>query len=199
VALLVWPFIHNYWHSRPNIKIAADVMSFSAAAAEQIGLGAPAATNTDGLRLWLVSPSDLAVFQNRLVGLSGVKTISKSRIQTRDGMQGNVQEGGPAITGSQGSLTTNWSTMNHFTVTLTPKIASSSIRLTIGVLATEETISPSSRPTIKTKLAAACRILTPNGGALIIDGGNATDGSGNSYWLIASPTAVDSNGNPVKL
>jgi hypothetical protein len=32
-----------------------------------------------------------------------------------------------------------------------------------------------------------------------MDGGSAKDDSGKSYWLIASPTAVDAKGNPVKL
>src|SRR5215469_15228019 len=58
LALLVWPVVHNYWHGRPNIKIDADVLTFSAAAAEQIGLGAPTATNAEGLRIWLVSQSE---------------------------------------------------------------------------------------------------------------------------------------------
>lgn len=199
LAILVWPMIHNYWHGRPNIKIDANVLTFSAAAANQTGLGPPDATNADGLRIWLVSQTELAAFRSRLIGLPGAKTISRSRIQTGDGGQANLQEGGPVIMGPQGSGTTNWSTQNHFSVTVTPKIASTSIRLTISVLATEEIVSQGSRPTVKTNLAAACRILAPNTGGLIIDGGRAKDGSGNSYWLIASPTAVDSNGNPVKL
>lgn len=199
LAILVWPVMHNYWHGRPNINIDTDVLTFSAAAADQTGLGAPDATNADGLRIWLVSQTELAAFKKNVAALPGAKTVSRSILHTGDGGRANVQEGGPAIIGRQSSPSTNSSNLNHFSVTLTPKIASTSIRLTIGVLATEETISPGSRSAVKTNLAAACRILAPKAGAVIIDGGKAKDGSGNSYWLIASPTAVDSNGNPVKL
>ena len=51
---------------------------------------------------------------------------------------------------------------------------------------------------VKTNLAVACRVLLPNAGGLVVDGGGARDASGKNHWLIVSPTAVDARGNPIK-
>ena len=51
---------------------------------------------------------------------------------------------------------------------------------------------------VRTNLSMACSVSIPNGGALIFDGGK-TATSATNRWLIISPVAVDSKGNPLKL
>jgi len=54
-----------------------------------------------------------------------------------------------------------------------------------------------------TNLAVTCRAIVPNGGALIVDGHknslHDTPPTNETYWLIISPVAIDSAGNPKKM
>ncbi len=183
LAVLVWPLIHSFWHGHPSIMTDATFLTLSANTMNQTGLDVPFATNASGLRIWVLSATELASFRKRLSAVTGASRLSKSRVQTADGMQAQLSVIGPT----------------SLTVDILPKVASGSIKLTIGVTATELIASaPGNRGVTKTNLAAACRVLVPNAGGLIIDGGNAKDGTGNTYWLIASPTVVDARGNPIK-
>ncbi len=188
LAVLVWPFIHNYWHGHPSISVNTSLLTLSSTAMEQTGLGAPFATNASGLRIWILSPTELASFRKRLsLNASGfVKSVMGGpSVQTADGMQAQVSASGPT---------------NSLTVDIIPKIVLSSIKLTIGVTGTELIVSEPGIPGVtRTNLSVACRVLVPNAGGLVMESGTTKDSSGNTCLMIASPTAVDSRGNPVKL
>ncbi len=85
------------------------------------------------------------------------------------------------------------------TVDLTPKYVSGSIKLVVGVTATEAVTSPSDNYVyLRTNFSAACRVTLQNVGGLVVDGGNAQDAGGTSYWIIICPMLLDSRGNPIK-
>jgi hypothetical protein len=84
------------------------------------------------------------------------------------------------------------------TVHLIPKFVSSSVELTLAATSTEIGALSGQAEAVRTNLGVACRVLLPNAGGLVVDGGNAPDASGQSRWLIISPTAVDARGNPIK-
>lgn len=204
LAVLVWPLIHNYWHGRLSINTDANFLMLSASAMEQAGLGAPFATNADGQRIWVLSPTEMASFQERLKTVPGALSICKTGVQTAEGRQGQARVrkledlGIKALTNGVQPL------VRHIPIDLTvdvlPRIASGSIKLTIAVTATELIASQPGIPVInRTNLSAACRVSVPNAGGLIMEGGNAKDASGNTCLLIASPIAVDSRGNRIKL
>ncbi len=186
VARLVWPVAGRFWPHKTSIRIDASCLTLSAAAGEQTGLGVPFATNADGLRIWVLSPDELASFQRHLKDLPGASLISgpRSRIQTANGIQAEMSVGGPT---------------NRLAIDLLPRVVSSSIRLTIGATATEWGAPPFGKAAlVKTNFAAACRALVPNAGGLVMAATNTKDDSENAWWFIASPVKVDAQGNPIK-
>jgi hypothetical protein len=227
LAVLVWPLIHNYWHGHPSISVNTSLMTLSSTATEQTGLGAPSATNASGLRIWILSPTELASFQKRLKAIPGASPMGKTGVQTADGMQAQASMTLAGLTGSSLPATdTKQAQVKvreledlgiraevmdgaqpkvrlrpiNLTVDVIPKVTSSSIKLTIGVTATELIVSEPGIPGVtRTNLSVACRVLVPNAGGLVMESRTAKDASGNTCLMIASPTAVDSRGNPVKL
>ena len=59
---LTAPLWRRYWRTQPQILVDSRLMIRSAAAADQIDLGVPVATNTDGMRAWILSPPELSSF-----------------------------------------------------------------------------------------------------------------------------------------
>jgi hypothetical protein len=170
------PLLRYYHPQHPSIIVDASVLKFSAQASGRNGLGVPISTNADGMRAWILSPTELKDLQTQFKTNDGITVMYRPRIQTRDGM--------PAIL-SPGNLTLN----------LFPKVVSGSVKMILSV--TSPTAFPLT-PAVQTNLISACAVLTPNGGALVLDAGKAMDTNGGSYWFILSPVVVDARGNPIK-
>ena len=194
VARLVPQFVWRFWWNRPQINIDSSLLIIPAAAAEPTGLSAPAATNASGMRAWILSPAELNAFRQQLKTLSDVEnlgvpphvTIFDDR-PTRWRVNKPVQVAGKV-------------TPVGLAVDLMPKVVSGAIRLIVGATSTEAvTSAPDNVTTIRTNLAAACRVFLPNAGGLVVNCGTTNAAGGKSYWLIVSPTAVDARGNPIKL
>jgi len=80
------------------------------------------------------------------------------------------------------------------------KFVFSSVKLSVGVTATQLVPSPSGgAPTVKTNLTAGCQAVVENKGALVIDAGYANDDTGKVYWIVLSPEALDARGIPIGL
>ena len=189
---LTAPLWRRYWNRQPQVLIDSTLLTLPTDVVEQMALGAPNAPNADGLQAWIVSPSELKAMKVRLEAVRGPWLVGKPRIQTASGVRGEMFMGRTVqVDGNN--------TPAGVTIDVVPRAISDSIKLTIGVTATEA-VAPQSAGNegIKTNLAVACRALLPNTGGLVVDGGNAKDASGRSYWLIISPTIVDTRGNPVK-
>ena len=189
---LTAPLWRRYWNRQPQVLIDSTLLTLPAGVVEKMNLGAPVATSADGLHARIVSPSELKAMKDRLEAVPGPWLIGKPRIQTASGVRGAMFMGRTVQVGGN-------NTPAGVTIDVVPRAISDSIKLTIGATATEVVASQSAdNEGIKTNLAVACRALLPNTGGLVVDGGNAKDASGRSYWLIISPTIVDTRGNPVK-
>jgi hypothetical protein len=191
VIILTLPIWMRYWNTQPQILVDSSLLTLSTAAVEQTGLGTPVATNGNGMRAWVLPPTELKALRQRLNVLPGASSGSKLRIQTVSGM------GGQAFTGGTTPVA-GINTPVGVTVQLIPNSASSSVKLTFAVTSTEIRSPSGQVEAVRTNLAVACRVLLPNAGGLVVDGGNARDASGKNHWLIISPTAVDARGNPIK-
>ena len=188
---LTAPLWRRYWGTQPQILVDSRLLTLSAAAAAQTGLGAPVATNSDGVHAWILSPAELRPFLQRLKTTPDASLLSRPRLQTASGTKGQVFIGGTvSVAGTN--------TPVGVTLDLIPKIISGSIRLTFAVTATEIGTPSSQADAVRTNLAVACRVLLPNAGGLVVECGNTLDARGKSHWLIISPTAVDAWGKPTK-
>src|SRR6266478_4106551 len=76
LAILTAPVWQRFRRARPQIMIDSSVMKLSSAAAEGAALGAPTATNTDGLKAWVVSPEQLAALRQRLKNAPGATPLT---------------------------------------------------------------------------------------------------------------------------
>ncbi len=183
----------SYWSRRPQILIDSRLLTLSKAAADQIDLGAPVATNSAGARAWILSPAELSGLLQRLKTIPDASLLSRPRAQTAASTSANVFFGETRLVSG-----TNFPI--GLTLDVTPKVRSGSIQLLIGFTSTAFVSSPpANAPAVSTNLAVACRVLLPNTGGLVVAGSNANHAQGTNYWLILSPTAVGAQGNPIKL
>ncbi len=189
---LTAPLWRRYWNTQPEIGMGCRLLTLSAAAADQTGLSAAVATNSNGVRAWTLSPAELGRFLQRLKTTPGVSLLSRPRLQTLNGVTGQM------FIGSTGYVVQT-NTPVEVMMDLIPQVSSGSVRLTLRVTSTETVNLPSGYPAaVRTNLAVACRVWLPNAGGLVLNGGNARAGSGTNHWLIISPTAFDAQGHPIK-
>ncbi len=194
VMRLAGPLMRFYHSHRPNIHIAANVFTASSIAG-QIDPAAPGLTNADGTRAWILPSQELSVFQQRLKTNSGVRFVSGMNIQTGDGMGAEVATGSRFSVNAATGAWTNIGT----SIDALPKTSAGSINLLIHASSTELSgVSTTNGPAIKTNFSAACRVLLPDAGALVLNCRNADPSNPTNYWLIVSPVLVDATGKPVK-
>jgi hypothetical protein len=193
VMILTAPLWRRYWNRRPQILIDSRLLTLSTAAAEQTGLGAPVATNSDGMRAWILSPAELSSFLQRLKTTPDASLLSRPRAQTAAGTSARTFFGNTVLLAGNNVPV-------GLTLELSPEVRSGSIQVLLGVRSTESVGSTATNAAaLSTNLAVACRVLLPNSGGLVVAGGNSRDLRGTNYWLILSPTAVDARGQPIKL
>ena len=190
---LTAPLWRRYWNTQPRILIDSRLMTLSAAAADQTGLGAPVATNTDGMRAWILSPAEFSSFLQRLNTTPDASLLSRPRAQTAAGASARTFFGNTVLVAGK-------NVPIGLTLDLSPKVRSGSIQLLLCVTSIESVAASSANAAaLRTNLAVACRVLLPNSGGLVVAGGDTDDLRGTNYWLILSPTAVDARGQPRKL
>ena len=190
---VVAPLLARSRAQQPRILVTSSIWTIPPAAMNEMTLGAPIATNANGVQVWILPPARLNKLKQQISGMPGASTLMAPSILLLNGTHGQVQAG----------TTTNIAGTNLFNglvIDVEAKTMFSSIKTSVGVTATELT-NPSdhSLPKIKINLTAACQTLVLNNGALVIDGGTARDGKGNGYWIMVSPSALDAKGKPLEL
>jgi len=175
-----------YMKKRTQIMIESRLMNVSDEASLLGQLPPQSFKNADGMRAWILPPEEWANFKQRLTGSAQeVSTLSSSRITTLDDSQA-IASSGTAFTNT--------------TVNVFPAIAGGYFDLLLGAASTITVTSPTTFSTgTLTNFAMACRVVLPNGGALVVDGRKRGDAPGTNYWFITSAVAVDPAGNPKKL
>jgi hypothetical protein len=191
--------VARYRGTRPYISITAAVWSLPSGAEAQALPGPPLATNADGIRVWILPaaaalpPSVLDNFNARLANLDGAAMISRSSIWVLNGTQGEIRRGKWANSAGRNLF-------GGLVIDAAGKFVFSSVKLSVGVTATQLVPSPSGgAPTVKTNLTAGCQAVVENKGALVIDAGYANDDTGKVYWIVLSPEALDARGIPIGL
>jgi len=192
MVILTAPLLRRYWNTQPQILIDSTFLTLSAAAADQVGLGAPVATDTNDMHAWILSPAELNGFLQRLKTTPDAALLGRPRAQAAAGTSARTFFGNTVFVAGK-------SVPVGLTLEVSPKVRSGSIRLLLGFTSTESVASHSaSAAVLNTNLAVACRVSLPNAGGLVVEGGKPRDASGKNHWLIISPTAVDARGNPIR-
>ena len=183
----LWRWYHR--RPRPSVMINASILTLSPAAASQVALGAPSATNQDGSHAWILSATEAHDLQQRLKTNAGTHFLSSPRVQSGEGVQASLQVGSavPVGAGKYAHVGT--------AVNVTANIAPGAVRLVLGVSSTE-TANPASGTSvlITTNFDVACRVLVPQNGAIVINSPPSHAPGTNDYWIIVSPTALDPYG-----
>jgi hypothetical protein len=182
-----------YTSRKVHILIEMPVMTFSTQAATQASPEGLCLTNGEGMRAWILPPEDLKKWRLQLKGVQGAVVENAMRLTTYDGGQAAISQGNSFPTGTS-------SVFSGIRADLLPKVRKGSFNLVVGLTSTETISSPPGTISgVQTNFAAACRVMVPNGGGLVVDAGKGKDGAGTNYWFIVSPVAVDAKGNPTKL
>jgi len=193
VISLTAPLWRRYWNTQPQILIDSRLLTLSAAAADRTGLGAPVSTNTDDMRAWILSSAELSSFLQRLMTTPEASLIGGPRAHTAAGSSALTFLGDTILVAGKNVPV-------GLTLEVSPKVRSGSIQLLLAFTSSESVASPEANAVaLRTNLAVACRVVLPNSGGLVVNGGHTGDLRGTNYWLILSPTAVDARGQPIKL
>ena len=192
VISLSAPLWRRYWNTQPQILIDSSQWTLSAAASDQTGLGAPVATDTNGMRAWILSSAELSRLLQRLKTIPDASVLGRPRAQTAAGTSARTFFGNTILVAGNNVPV-------GLSLDVSPKVRSGFIQLLLAFSSTESVASPAANAAaIRTNLAVACRVRLPNAGGLVVEGGNARVANGNTHWLIVSPIAVDARGNPIK-
>jgi hypothetical protein len=193
VLRLPGPFWRWYMSRREHILIDSRLLKLTTEAERRIELPNQRSTNAEGMSALILSAEELASLKQQLKGLPGVATANVMRFTTYDGGQAQIADGTPS------AALTN-STFIGLTIDLLPKVAGSSFNLLVGATSTDIAVSPDGTVVgARTNFAAACQVLVPNSGGLVVEAEKGKNLSSTNYWLIISPVAVDALGNSKKL
>ncbi|MHB8523640.1 MAG: hypothetical protein ACYDH9_23195 [Limisphaerales bacterium] len=185
VMNLTAPLWRWYWNRKPRISVRATLRTLDPWSAERTGLGTPIATNSAGMRAWILTPAKASLWQQRLKSVPGSFTF---------GTSAGTSEGTPA-SASIGEGVPG----NRITINLTPRVTAGSVKLVFNFTSVYLALSSSGNPTVVlTNFTTSCRVLVPNTGSLVINQAQARTRNGESYWLVISPTATDARGNLIK-
>jgi hypothetical protein len=189
---LAGPLLQRFMDNKPRVNIDSRFLCLSPVESDQLGLDAPAGTNADGGRAWILSSTQLESVRRHLKSLPEGTTLVGPRITTMDGSQAQVFAG--ESTPVMGSLVSTGVTLE-----LTPQVSSRAIDLLIGITSTEAVASTASNAAaVRTNLALSCRVLFPNAGGLLVAGPSGPIHAGTDYWCLVSATAVDAQGKLLK-
>jgi hypothetical protein len=177
------------WHRshRPNIKVNSKLVELAGASVIRAELGSATGTNADGTRAWILSAEQFAALKPKIAAEKS--EVSETSI--------TVYNGGPARAtlgpSSMYTPTIGGAVPVGLTVDVMPSLAGHSIRIVLGASYTRVTNTAPAKFTLITNFSAACKVLVPNGGGLVLEN------PGTNYLFLVSPIAVDSRGNPLKL
>ncbi|SPE54189.1 hypothetical protein SBV1_1750019 [Verrucomicrobia bacterium] len=197
---LTRPLWQPFRRMGPNLQIKASLFSLSGKALDQVKLPAAPRLNSDGTRAWILAPNDLAMLEEKLKEVPSASNICVAALFTANGVQSRLSIGETLRVGAN-----SWPI--GLTVDVVAKFAAGSVKASIGVISTQRAPALPDQPSspelktaspVITNLATACRVLLPNGGGLLVDSTGWPQAGGTNYWVIISPTAVDSRGQPIK-
>lgn len=156
--------------AKPQIRIASKILAVRNVTIGQLGIGVATGTNESATRAWILSPSELDELKERLKGFDGVDAVASPTILTSDGMAAMM------FSGQTTPSLTPWGMMMY----VTPRIAAHQLKLAMNTTYSEA-IDGTNGTYIRTNLSAACRVLVPSAGGVLIAGPDSKSKDGTNY------------------
>jgi hypothetical protein len=187
------PFWRRIRPNRKQILVSSSVVRLPVQGEDASWLPAALSTNSDGTRIWIISPVELARLQARLIPMMGQLPPAGPRIATSEGIRAQLFTGGVPPNGTNAGSPS-------IAIDVLPRLVGGLIKLTLGITSTEFLVAPENAVrNVRTNICAACRVLVPNGGGLVLSAGQTNNEVVGSYWVILIPAVVDAQGKPLKL
>ena len=179
----------------------ANIFTATTDAIDKLNLGAPASTNADGRRAWILSPAEMTTFNQSVKTNAGVKTVSRPRMLTGDGQQAQVSMIQSMPTNSHPAALHSVSAQAAvgLVADIVPKLQNGSIKLSVAATDTQTNgWSADGDLMLKTNLPGRASAFVPNGGGIILEVSLGTNNGGTNYWFALSTVAIDARGMPLK-
>jgi hypothetical protein len=184
--LRIGPLWNWYMKGRYQILIKTELFTLIPEAASRLEPSSQCQTNKDDARAWILSPEEVERLKRNLKAVSEVFLTHAFNLTTYDGGQAQMSDGPGPPAGPAGA-----------TIDMLPRVVAHSLSLLLGATYTEsKLLTDGATRGVATNLITACRVSLPNGGGLLLKGGNPRISSQTNYWLFISATAIDSRGNP---
>jgi len=182
------PVWHRFRRPKTHIQISIKFLAVHGVTATELGIGAAIGTNDTRTQAWILSSAELEELRQRIKTMHGFDSVNESSITMADGTAASVLAGQthPQALTFVGS-----------SVDVTPKIASHQFQFGMSVVYSEP--DPRATTSVRTNLAAACRLILPNAGGILITSPESNGPNATNYWLLLSPTAIDAYGKMKKL
>jgi hypothetical protein len=182
--------VERYHQQKPRIFTDAGVWTVPPGALDSAVLGSPMATNTSGVRVWILPPTAVSNFNARLKKTPGAAPAITPKLWLLNNTQGRIQTGAWVNVGTNNLFA-------GFTMDVGGKAVFSSVKMSLGITMTK-VVSGTGKGllTLQTNLATGCEVVLPDNGAVVIDGGAARNDGGKGYWFVVSPSVRDMSGKP---
>lgn len=178
----VWSRFHKPLH----ICVEGKLLLIHEGAIENLGMGAPATTNADGLCAWILQPKDSLPFRGQIKSNFAVTIMPGLTILTGSGGQASVSS---MSSGAPGMPQTGTK------MDVLPKYSGGSIKLVLSVSTTDRTTSAANTFVVQTNLDAACQLTVADGGSVLL--GKRSSSNGTSCYMLISATAQDAKGKRI--
>ncbi len=205
---VIAPFWQRHHPKQPLILVSAQVFNCSDPAPSLRAMGAPIATNANGMRAWIVSRGVDGRMKLPMVTFPEFTLLSTSNIFSSlrklpglsDGTESSSFIFTFATTALPETIESRSSTQSPSASEWTPA-NSRPIQLTIRLTKREPVQMPGQGDSIfKTNFDSTWQAIIPNLGCLVVDCGNTTATNSEHYWLVANAQILNLQaGKPIVL
>ena len=191
------PLLGRFFGKRPNIEVSPSVYRIAQGTTLPAIRGASVSTNSERLSAWVLTPAELVSLRQEVKGNPGATLLFAPRIVTGNGQQARAGMGATIPATMRNS--TNVGIEVGIDISLLPRIAGNSVKLVLAASSTElGGMDFTNGPLIKTNFIVGCRVMIPDGGALVVICPNADHANPTNYLMMFSPRLVDAKDNPIK-
>ena len=188
---LMAPLLALYHRDQTDISIKAGLYTIRADKLDTLGLGTAMGTNLNGTRAWLFTSEEMKALKNHLENTDNVDEVNTPGVTTGDGTQAQLR--------SVEFLTIDGKTVPvGFVWDMIPTRSGASVKLVFGVTDYELPVpTPTRSSDVKSSFDVACRMLVPNGGTLVLAGGQSQKYTNKIFVFTATAQLIDARGMPI--
>ncbi len=181
------PLLQHFRQPRKVILLKSQFLAVHGATVSELGLDGPTGTNATGALVWICP--EFEKVQRQLKTIRDVELVNAPSITVGEGTAASL---------CCGNSDPKTGIFVGVTLDVAPKIVSHRLQLPMSAVYSELDAGSQANP-IRTNFSAACRVLLPNAGGILIISPDTNNNNGTNYWLMLSATAIDGHGKAIKL